>query len=595
MKYLKYSINIVFLLVLLLSMMPAKAEAATVSLAVIGDGVDVGGAYNGSTWAGMNLDDDDVTYKSNGLWTSWEFAHTTVSPIQSVAVYYKIRNIAPAPLTARSYTKIGGMPYYSNDHTIISGTYELKSDVWVVNPATGVAWTAATLNSAQFGVGSLADAWRCSYIYLVVTYTTDTPTVVTSAATDLTYAGATYGVTLNGAVTVVGSSALDLRGFAWSTTSNTTAPGNIAPPSTYTLSWTEGAYNIATYSHIVTGLAIGTTYYYRACAHNTQGWAWGEEISFTSLNNPAIARLDATNVSSTTARLNARVTDSGGQLAGVQFAYGTTTQVAFTGYTNNTTLVDDTYTTGDTPYAEITGLTSNTTYYYRAQIINDVSAQISSEGSFTTESGVTAPSDLIGTPSATTVSLAWVKGSGSSRTLIRYKIGAYPTSTTDGTQAYLDVETSKQVTGLSIGTTYYFIAWGETAGAYSSSNVTVMVTTLAGNSATTDISKPATPNNWFQAPDYTNMSNTPFYSIVNFAADAFAVPKGTLWYMCALFFCVAVGVFFYSTVGNANLFLSICAVGAMMLVCSAIKLVPMWQIIPFGVFALVGIFVGERR
>jgi hypothetical protein len=591
----KYVTNFTILLIVLLSMMPYEVEAATVSLAVIGDGVDVGGAYNGSTWAGMNLDDDDVTYKSNGAWSSWEFTHTAVTPIQSVALYYKIRNIAPAPLTARGYTKIGGMPYYGSDHSVISGTYELKNDVWAVNPATGVAWTAADVNNAQFGVGSLADEWRCSYIYLVVTYTTDTPTVTTSAATLLTYVGATYGVTLNGAVTVVGSSAIDLRGFAWSTTSNTTAPGNIVPPATYAVSWTEGAYNVATYSHIATGLIIGTTYYYRACAHNTQGWAWGDEVSFTSLGNPVIARLDATNVSYSTARLNARVTDSGGQLAGVRFVYGLVPGFVFADYARNTPLVDNTYTTGDTPYADITGLTGNTTYYYRAQIVNDVSTQLSSEGSFITELGVTAPSSLTGTPSATSISLAWVKGAGSNRTLIRYKIGAYPTATTDGTQTYLDTETSKVVTGLSIGVTYYFMAWGETAGAYSSSNTTVMVTTLAGNPAATNLPAPATPNNWFQAPDYTNMVNTPFYTIVNFAADAFEMPKGTLWYMCALFFCVAVGVFFYSTVGNANLFLSVCAVGAMMLVCSAIKLVPMWQIIPFGVFAAVGIFVGERR
>jgi hypothetical protein len=587
-------VNVFLLLIMVLSMMPYKAEAATVSLAVIGDGVDVGGAYNGSTWAGMNLDDDDATYKSNGLWSSWEFAHTTATSIQSVALYYKIRNIAPDLLLARGYTKIGGIPYYSSDHSVINNVYELISDVWVTNPSTGAAWTAASLNSAQFGVGSLADAWRCSYIYLVVTYTTNTPSVTTSAATALTFTTPLYGATLNGVVTNIGSSAIDFRGFAWSVTSNTTAPGNIVPPSTYTSSWNEAATNIGSFSRIETTFAKGTTYYYRAFAHNASGWAWGDEVSFTSLDDPLIAMLAATNTSSNTTRLNARVSDSGGQLTGVRFGYGLTSLGAFA-YTTNTTLVDNTYDTGDYPYVDIAGLASGTLYYYRAEITNDVSTQISSEGSFTTASGLSEPTAFTGIPSATSISLAWTKGVDSNRTLIRYKIGAYPTSTTDGTLAYLDSSTSKIVTGLIIGTTYYFVAWGETSGAYSATSATLMVTTLAGSPTSTTMPTPATPNTWFQAPDYTNMKNTPFYSIVNFAADSFAVPKGTLWYICAMFFCVAVGVFFYSTVGNANLFLSVLAVGAMVVACSLMKLIPLWQILPFAVFAAVGIFVGERR
>ena len=68
-----------------------------------------------------------------------------------------------------------------------------------------------------------------------------------------------------------------------------------------------------------------------------------------------------------------------------------------------------------------------------------------------------------------------------------------------------------------------------------------------------------------------------------------------MWYLLALNICVAVGILFYSGVGNHNLLLSVIAVFFTMAMLVIMKLIPGWHLIPMGVMIAVGIFVGERR
>jgi hypothetical protein len=91
------------------------------------------------------------------------------------------------------------------------------------------------------------------------------------------------------------------------------------------------------------------------------------------------------------------------------------------------------------------------------------------------------------------------------------------------------------------------------------------------------------------------MSEMPFYPILNFAFESFELPKATGWYFAALFFSVAVGILFYTSLGNSNLFLSVCVVGVTIVFMAIIQLVPLWHILPFAIFAITGIIVGERR
>jgi len=95
------------------------------------------------------------------------------------------------------------------------------------------------------------------------------PTVVTNSATNV----GTLHATLNGEITDTGGENADERGFEWGTESGS-----------YPNSWTEtGSFGVGSFSHEITGLQPKTTYYYRAKAHNSAGWGYGDEQTFTTL------------------------------------------------------------------------------------------------------------------------------------------------------------------------------------------------------------------------------------------------------------------------------------------------------------------------
>jgi hypothetical protein len=106
-----------------------------------------------------------------------------------------------------------------------------------------------------------------------LTVTLLSPTVSTNAATSIISSSAT----LNGNITDTGGQNADLRGFDWGTSS-----GN------YTASWVEGTsgnyqYGLGVFSDNLTSLSVSTAYYFRAKAHNSAGWGYGGELSFTTL------------------------------------------------------------------------------------------------------------------------------------------------------------------------------------------------------------------------------------------------------------------------------------------------------------------------
>jgi len=67
-------------------------------------------------------------------------------------------------------------------------------------------------------------------------------------------------------------------------------------------------------------------------------------------------------------------------------------------------------------------------------------------------------------PTQNSISLSWTKGSGSDYTMIRRKTGGYPSSPSDGAQAYYGTGTSTVDAGLSPSTTYYYRAWAYDSG-----------------------------------------------------------------------------------------------------------------------------------
>ncbi len=98
------------------------------------------------------------------------------------------------------------------------------------------------------------------------------PTVTTDAASSIGPTTATSG----GNVLMKGISAVTARGVCWSTSQN---------PTTADSHTTDGT-GTGTFTSSLTGLTAGTLYYVRAYATNSVGTAYGNQVSFTTLNYP---------------------------------------------------------------------------------------------------------------------------------------------------------------------------------------------------------------------------------------------------------------------------------------------------------------------
>lgn len=99
--------------------------------------------------------------------------------------------------------------------------------------------------------------------------TTELPTVTTTAVSNIAPTTAMSG----GNVTADGGADITARGICWSTSQTPTISGNHTTDGTGT-----GSFNST-----MTGLTPNTTYYVRAYATNSEGTAYGEVVSFTTL------------------------------------------------------------------------------------------------------------------------------------------------------------------------------------------------------------------------------------------------------------------------------------------------------------------------
>ena len=95
------------------------------------------------------------------------------------------------------------------------------------------------------------------------------PTVTTNSISDILSSSATGG----GNVTSDGNADITARGICWSTSHN---PSLDSPHTTDSL-------GMGSFTSVLTGLTPNTTYYVRAYATNSEGTAYGDEVSFTTL------------------------------------------------------------------------------------------------------------------------------------------------------------------------------------------------------------------------------------------------------------------------------------------------------------------------
>ena len=191
------------------------------------------------------------------------------------------------------------------------------------------------------------------------------PTV--SAVTLSSTSGTTIGMTAN--VDSDGGADVTERGVCWGTTSQPTISSTHATDGTGTGEFT------------VTGsLTPGTTYYVRAYAINSEGTAYGAEVTYVAPILPTVTTSEVSNIAATTATAvgNVTIADGGAPV--------TARGVCWSTYENPT--VDSSHTTdgiGTGSFtSDITGLSPTTPYYVRAYATNSAGTTYGNQLSFTT-------------------------------------------------------------------------------------------------------------------------------------------------------------------------------------------------------------------
>ena len=281
--------------------------------------------------------------------------------------------------------------------------------------------------------------------------TITSPTVTTDDVTNITQTTATSG----GNVTSDGGATVTIRGVCWSINQNPTTSD----------SHTNDGSGIGTFISSLFGLTANITYYVRAYATNSAGTSYGNEKSFTTLQEvttPSVSTAPVTNITTNSATSGGTVTDDGGAFVSARGVCWSTNQ--------NPTLADP-YTTDGTGtgsfISQLTGLTSNTTYYVRAYATNSAGTSYGNQQSFTTLIDPVLPTvttdDATNITQTTATSGGNVVSDGGSTVTVRgvcWSTSSNPTTadnhTTDGSGIGAFVS---YLTGLSANTFYYVRAY----------------------------------------------------------------------------------------------------------------------------------------
>jgi len=196
------------------------------------------------------------------------------------------------------------------------------------------------------------------------------PVIVTNPVTYISTTFATSG----GAIPSDGGAPVTARGVCWST---------VTGPTTADAKTSDGAGSGA-FASKVTGLNAGATYYLRAWATNDAGTAYGEEMTFKTLDSlvvPTVTTVAVNNIMVKSAKSGGNVTEWGGSDVIARGICWNTT--------GDPTIADEKSENGagiGSFTSSLSALTATTTYYVRAWATNASGTGYGQVETFTTQS-----------------------------------------------------------------------------------------------------------------------------------------------------------------------------------------------------------------
>ncbi|MHA1483600.1 MAG: hypothetical protein ACTSQA_09255, partial [Candidatus Heimdallarchaeaceae archaeon] len=348
---------------------------------------------------------NDTYVKSTGKYNTTYWAYYATDPTKTLIGLYANNSWLANTLTEQRFhidlgsAKVITRIYYENTHSDGNNTlFGAKNfTFWGSNNAAAFAeltygtdtnWTELTVAQNTFDEHiseNIADPK-----YIVVTNTTayryyafkiadnygtfamgirrielqteDTiPTVATQEVTDI----ASNSATGNGNITDTGGLNLTKRGICWNTTGNPTVADNKSEET--------GSFGTGAFTRPITGLDPNVQYFVKAYAYNEAGYAYGDQVDFTTdKTTPTVTIQAVSNIEATTAIGNGNITDAGGADCDKRgFVYGTTTQfdpgTTTPASSDYDSYAEDTGTFSTGAFTKgLTGLTPGTKYYIRA-------------------------------------------------------------------------------------------------------------------------------------------------------------------------------------------------------------------------------------